>query len=162
MKYELMLVASTRGNSDSVVSRIEKIIKDNQAESVKVESMGKKPLAYSIKKHQEANFYLINFDAPEAAIAPVVQKLRLEQEEVLRYMIIKTKFLKPSKKKKGMQTEAIEAKPEPKVRVAVKTAKVEKEPATKTTKPKTAKTNKVTKAAKAPKPKPKAAKGGKK
>lgn len=120
MNYELMIVATVE-KGDSLLGRVEKIVKDGGS-SLKVERLGKKALAYSIKKQTEANYYLLNFEAVESFIKPLSDRLRLEQEDLLRYMLLK-RIEKKSKGKKKKSAEVAEVeieKERPKVTVAVK------------------------------------------
>lgn len=90
MLYELMLVISPTADGKTFVSGVEKTIKDSGASSVKVENLGKKQLAYSIKRNTEAEYYLFNFEAEGTIVKALNDKLRLEQEALLRYLIIKS------------------------------------------------------------------------
>lgn len=120
--YELMVVTSGRSEGENLISRVTKLIKDGEGTQVKVVNLGKKTLAYPIKKNTEATYFLINFEAPPDLISTLTGKLRLEQEEVLRYMIVKVKKGK-QKTVSVKHTLQIEEKAEvPKVKVAVKAA----------------------------------------
>lgn len=141
MLYELMIVAKT-DKGDSLVNRVQKTIKEKDAKDIKVDNLGKKPLAYPIKKQTDAAYFLINFNASGSSIKPLSDMLRLEQEDLLRYLIVKKqeKKLKAKTKVKAPITETGEEKAKPKVTVAVKqTSRV------KSTKVKSTKSTKVTK-----------------
>jgi small subunit ribosomal protein S6 len=94
MQYELMLVVNPTADADGVIARIEKSIKDASATGLKINKLGKKTLAYQIAKHNEGEYVVINFDANGEAIQSVSKRLRLEQEAILRYLIIKAKASK--------------------------------------------------------------------
>ena len=112
MQYELMLITSAKNGSDSAASNVEKIIK-NSSVSVKVNKLGKKTLAYPILGETEAEYFVFNFEAEGAAILEINSKLRLEQESILRYLIIK-----PSgKENPKVEVSAPEEKRRPKVTV---------------------------------------------
>lgn len=120
--YELMVVTSGKSEVENLISRMEKLIKDGEGTQVKVVNLGKKTLAYPIKKNTEATYFLVNFEAPTNLISTLTGKLRLEQEEVLRYMIVKVKKGK-QKAVSVKHMRQIEEKAEvPKVQVAVKAA----------------------------------------
>lgn len=124
MNYELMIVAKT-DKSDLLINRVEKAIKEKDAKDLKVESLGKKPLAYPIKKQTDANYYVLNFDASADVIKPVSEMLRLEQEDLLRYLIIKKKEKIVKARQEAVSKKEEDEKTKPKVTVAVKgTAKV--------------------------------------
>lgn len=134
--YELLVVGRVIGETDSLLSKLEKIVKDNNVSGLAASSLGKKTLAYPIAKQTEAEYFLFNFQAPGEVLKSITDSLRLEQESVLRYLLIKTKEAKPSKKERATKTAKLEEQPtvvaaEPKAtkktakRVA-KSAKVEK------------------------------------
>jgi ribosomal protein S6 len=100
--YELIVVGRADGDADSLFTRIEKMIKDGNASSVVSQKMGKKPLGYPIRKQTEAEYFLFSFDAAGDIVAAISQNLKLEQEDVLRYLIVKTKTSrKESRQPKG-------------------------------------------------------------
>lgn len=120
MRYELMIVATVE-KGDSLVSRVEKAIKENESNNLKVDRLGKKPLAYPIKKQTDANFYLLNFEASPDVLKSLTDKLRLEQDDLLRYLILKNVEKKSSSRaKKVVKAIEVEMKEKPKVTVAVK------------------------------------------
>lgn len=85
-----MLVVTPSENVDSLISGVEKSLKGANASDLKVEHLGKKKLAYPISKQTDGEYYLFNFEAPTEAIRTINDKLRLEQEAILRYLIIKS------------------------------------------------------------------------
>ena len=91
MNYELMLVVSPEVDIDPVISRVEKSIKDASATGVKINKLGKKPLSYKIAKHNEGEYVLFNFEAGGEAVGAVSKRLKLEQEAILRYLVVKIK-----------------------------------------------------------------------
>ena len=142
MNYELMLVASAE-KADQLLTRVEKSLKELGAAGIKVDRLGKKVLAYPIKKHADGVYFLVDFEAGTEAIKPFSDKLRLEQEDLLRYLLLKKEKISAKKARKvisgtaeSSQVEKDESKTEtkPKVTVVTKTkvsAKVEKKKATK-------------------------------
>lgn len=116
-----MIVAKV-DKSDQLVGRVEKTLKDAGATGLKVDSLGKKQLAYSIRKQTDAVYYVVNFEAATESIGPVASKLRLEQEDLLRYLIVKKKQLK-TKSKKATKVQEVETKASetPRVTVVTKT-----------------------------------------
>ncbi len=124
--YELMLVAVS-DRADQLLTRVEKSVKEVDAVNLKVERLGKKQLAYQIKKQTDATYFVINFEASPAAAKPIWDKLRLEQEDLLRYMLLKKVEKKASKKSKRAdlkkaEVEESQMEDKPKVTVAVTTA----------------------------------------
>src|SRR3990167_9369360 len=91
MTYELMAVINPKADVEATAKKIEKFITDAQAQGVKVEKLGRKELAYPIKKQKEADYFLFYFDAEGGSIKAIGDKIRLEQEAVLRYLVIAKK-----------------------------------------------------------------------
>ncbi len=122
-KYELLLVSKI-DSADALVSRVEKVLKDIDASDVKLEKLGKKTLAYQIKKQTEANYFVFNFHAQGSTISDLGDMLRLEQEALLRYLITVEKKRKLRKKVKKAEEKVVEKKEEskPKVTVVTKTS----------------------------------------
>ena len=129
--YELLVIGKA-GDGDAVFSKVEKILKGVKASSVKSKKMAKKALAYPIAKQTEADYLLFNFEAEGGAVKDIGDSLKLEQEDVLRYLIIRTKH--------GFADISFEKKPsekEPKPKVSAKSEKVKVEVKAKAAKAKT-------------------------
>lgn len=90
IKYELTVAANAK-SGESLAAKIEKALKEFSAEGVKLEKMGKRALAYPIAKQNEADFLIYNFEASGEAVNKLSAVLRLEQEAVLRYLILRVK-----------------------------------------------------------------------
>ena len=89
-KYEMMFIVKSQGEEKdvkSVVSSIEKVLKDNNAKVTESKELGLKKLAYPINKEINGYYYLINFDATKDVIAEINRKIRIN-ENVLRHLII--------------------------------------------------------------------------
>ncbi len=122
-KYELMLVSKISG-SEGLLSRVEKVLKDAKAENLKVDKLGKKQLAYPIKKQTEADYCVLNFEVLGSEVKTLSDMLRLEQEDLLRHLLLTQKTRKPSKRK--VSAKIVEEKiEENKPKVTVVTKKVE-------------------------------------
>ena len=123
MQYELMVVATTASDTEGILGRIEKSIKEAGASGLKVEKLGKKALSYAIAKQQEGEYVLFNFEAPPETIGAISKMLRLEREAILRYLILRVPMVSrvsrvPKVSKGKEETE----KPKAKVIVTTKTA----------------------------------------
>jgi len=129
-----MAVLNPKVDTDATAKKIEKFIADAQATNVKVEKLGRKELAYPIKKQKEADYFLFYFDAEGGSIKVIGDKIRLEQEAVLRYLVIakKAKEIAQKQKKAAQQEEERSAKVTVKTVTSSKTAaKIKKTPAKK-------------------------------
>jgi small subunit ribosomal protein S6 len=121
--YEL-IIAATTGGAESLISRVEKFLKEAEALELKINKLGRKQLAYPIRKQTEAEYFVLNFEAEGANLKSITDKLRLEQEDLLRYMVVSAKAFKPSKRKGKKVEEAVkvEKREAPKVTVVTKTS----------------------------------------
>src|SRR3972149_11364285 len=100
MVYELMAVINPKADSEATAKKIEKFIEDAKAQNIKVEKLGRKELAYPVKKQKEADYFLFYFDAEGVGIKGIGDKIRLEQEAVLRYLVIAKKAKEIAQKQK--------------------------------------------------------------
>lgn len=121
MAYELMLVAKTE-DAEALLQRVEKVIKETGDSSLKVDKLGKKRLAYPIKKQTDADYFVLNFNAQPDSIGKITSKLRLEQDDLLRYLFLKTKIRKVKKAKAKKIEEEVAREEKPKVTVITKVA----------------------------------------
>ena len=134
--YELMVIAKI-DSADEVFGKVEKFLKDIKAESLKVERLGKKLLAYPIAKQTEAEYFLYNFEADSQALKSLSDKIRLEPETILRHLLLKAAKPRKLSKRRSVGVAAVEQEEKteikPKVTVTTKsgTAKETAEAASK-------------------------------
>jgi small subunit ribosomal protein S6 len=76
----------TEEKLDESIKSVEKIIKDNAQGRLDTENLGKKTLAYTIKKQNEGYYVNYDFDAPPTAITKIKEELK-HSEEILRFII---------------------------------------------------------------------------
>ena len=122
--YEIMLInkpSLSDSEESKLFDRIAKHIGD-KGKIIKKESLGKKQLAYRIKKEQEGNYHLLKLNIQSAEIAAISQKLTLE-DNILRFLILKKQTQKHVSDKKI--TEKKEIKKESKI-IKVKTKRSKK------------------------------------
>ena len=94
--YEAMFVFNPELSEEKLeesIKAVEKIIKDNAKGRLETENMGKRTLAYPIKKSNEGYYVNYDFDAPPAAINKIKEELK-HSEEILRFIV----FVKDTKK----------------------------------------------------------------
>lgn len=72
----------------AVVDEFRKLLVDRGATIEKDETMGRRRLAYTIKKRNEATYHNFLFRGPAACVAEVQRKLRLS-EDILRYLTVR-------------------------------------------------------------------------
>ncbi len=89
--YELVFIAQPNLDEEALnalVSRVQQVITDNQGQILKVEPMGRRKLAYPIKKYREGSYVLIQANLERAAMAELERTLKLS-EDVLRHLLVR-------------------------------------------------------------------------
>lgn len=89
--YELVFVAQPELDEDSLkalVERVQQVMVDNGGEIVKVEEMGRRTLAYPIRKYREGYYTLMHANLERPAIADLERSLKLS-EDVLRHLLVR-------------------------------------------------------------------------
>jgi small subunit ribosomal protein S6 len=89
--YELIFIGDPELDQealDATVERIQGVITANGGEIIKVDSMGRRRLAYPIKRRREGHYMLIHARLDNTAIAELERSLRLA-EDVLRHMLVR-------------------------------------------------------------------------
>jgi len=102
-KYELVLVVSpdlTSEKQKEQLEKIKKIITGLKGEIKKTEELGKKQLAYPIKKSQMGYYFLWEIQLPQDSLSQLNQKLKIE-EGLLRYLIVRVLKRQEEKKTQG-------------------------------------------------------------
>ena len=91
-KYELAVVLDARLEEDGKAASLDKVkalIERFGGQITNVDDWGKKKLAYEIRKESKGYFYFIKVDAvPEMAVE-LEKEMRLRNETVLRYLILR-------------------------------------------------------------------------
>ena len=89
-KYESVIIVNPNVDEAGLKALEEKftgLINENgKVESV--ENMGKKRLAYEIKKNKEATYMLINFEAKPDSIAELERNYRIT-DEILKFIVVR-------------------------------------------------------------------------
>jgi len=92
-KYEIMFVVRPDLDDEGrkkVIENFTNILKDNNAEIVKVDDWGLKQLAYEIRDFRKGHYVVVNVVAPIAAVNEFDRLARIS-EDVIRYLIVKEK-----------------------------------------------------------------------
>lgn len=89
-KYESVIIINPNCTEEALKALEDKftgLINENgKVESV--ENMGKKRLAYEIKKNREAYYILINFEAKPDSIAELERNYRIA-DDVLKFIVVR-------------------------------------------------------------------------
>ncbi len=89
-KYETVFLMKddiTEEQRNEVINEVQKYLNKN-AEIIQGEDLGKRKLAYEIRKYQYAYYYLIQFIGKADIIYELKRKYRLN-ENILKFIIIK-------------------------------------------------------------------------
>ena len=92
-KYEGLFIINAdlaEDDRDQVIGNIEKCIKSAKGKVIDVDRIGKKRLAYKIKKRSEGVYINIKFELSSEGIAVINKKLKSE-EDIFRVFILKKK-----------------------------------------------------------------------
>ena len=85
VNYESMLVLKpnlSKEETEKLLEKFEKTIKDQGGDIQKIDRMGKRRMAYEMKKLAEGFYCLIQFAAPGTAIQELERQFRLEDDLV--------------------------------------------------------------------------------
>lgn len=87
-KYEVMYIIRPDIEQEAVQAAVDKFqgIISNGGEITKHDVMGKRRLAYEIKKFRDGVFVLVNFNATPEVIAELERLMKIS-DEVIRYLI---------------------------------------------------------------------------
>ncbi|MDR0267888.1 30S ribosomal protein S6 [Paenibacillus sp.] len=88
-KYEVMYIIRPDIEQEAVQAAVEKfqgIISNGGGEITKHEVMGKRRLAYEIKKFRDGTFILVNFSATPEVVAEFERIMKIS-DEAIRYLI---------------------------------------------------------------------------
>lgn len=91
-KYESVIIINPNIEDDKIKELIEsfkKVITDNQGTVTRVEELGKKKLAYEIKKCKEGYYAVLYFESNANVISELERLYRIK-DEVIKYMTIRT------------------------------------------------------------------------
>ncbi len=89
--YEIVFIAQPTMEQEPLVALVDKVTKfvnDLQGQVVRVDSWGKRRLAYPIKKQFEGFYYVAEIELPATAVRGLERSLRVV-EEIIRYLIVR-------------------------------------------------------------------------
>lgn len=89
-KYESIIIINPNCTEEAIKALEEKVTGlinvNGKVESV--ENMGKKKLAYEIKKNTEATYMLFNFEAKPESIAELERNYRI-MDDILKFIVVR-------------------------------------------------------------------------
>ncbi len=89
-KYESIIIINPVVEEEGIKNLITKFsdIINNDGKVESVEEMGKRKLAYEIKKFQEGYYILINFEANPTLVAELERNYRIT-DEVIKFIVVR-------------------------------------------------------------------------
>ena len=89
-KYESVIIINPNLETESIKALIEKFsnLINNNGKVSSVEEIGKKKLAYEIKKNSEGIYVLINFEANPTLIKELERVYRIT-DEVIKFIVVR-------------------------------------------------------------------------
>ena len=91
-KYEIMFIVKStleEATLNNIVKEVQGLINTNGSKVIEFKEMGRKKLAYPIKKEISGFYYLMNVEATKETVQEFDRKLRIN-ENILRHLILKT------------------------------------------------------------------------
>lgn len=89
-KYESVIIVDNEISNEQkkdVINKIEGYITEN-GKLTKTEYLGTKKLAYEVKKHNEADYYVIEFECTADKIAELERRYRIT-DEILKFIVVR-------------------------------------------------------------------------
>ncbi len=89
-KYETVILMSnqtTAEQRDNVITKIKSLINEN-GKITQTSDIGEKKLAYEVRKHTRAYYYIINFESYASFISELERNYRII-DEILRFIVVR-------------------------------------------------------------------------
>ena len=89
-KYESVIIINPSADEDKVKALIDKFsdLINKQGKVEKVDTLGKRKLAYEVKKNKEGIYVVIYFEAEPTLIAELERNYRIT-DEVIKFIVVK-------------------------------------------------------------------------
>ena len=89
-KYESVIIVNPSLDEEKVKGLIDKFsdLINKQGKVTKVDNMGKRKLAYEVKKNKEAVYVVFYFEAEPSLIAELERNYRIT-DEVIKFIVVK-------------------------------------------------------------------------
>ncbi len=89
-KYESVIIINPSVDEDKVKSLIDRFsdLINTQGKVTKVDNMGKRKLAYEVKKNKEGIYVVFYFEAEPSLIAELERNYRIT-DEVIKFIVVK-------------------------------------------------------------------------
>ena len=111
-KYESVVIINPNLENEAIKALVKKFsdLIDSDGKVTSVEELGKKKLAYEIKKHKEAHYIVINFEAA-TGIIPELERVYKIADDVIKFIVVNVndKFKAAEKATKAVEAEETES-----------------------------------------------------
>ena len=110
MSYECTFICSPdldAAKVDEIVSKVSKIVETSNGTVKNLQQLGKKKLAYNIKKFREGNYVYVEFDANGSVVLSLENFFKVN-DDVIRFLTVKVE----PKKKVVKKAKVVEKKQE--------------------------------------------------
>ena len=89
-KYESVIIINPSVDAEKIKTLVERFtdLINNDGKVEKVDELGKKKLAYEIKKNSEGIYVLINFEAAPSLIKELERVYRIT-DEVIKFIVVR-------------------------------------------------------------------------
>ena len=89
-KYESVIIVNPNVDEEGIKALEKKFtdIINNDGKLEKIDNLGKRKLAYEVKKQREGYYVVVNFQADPAQITELDRIIKI-REEIIRHIIIK-------------------------------------------------------------------------
>ncbi len=89
-KYESVIIINPSVETEKIKALVQRFtdLINNAGKVEKVDEVGKKKLAYEVKKNKEGYYVIINFEAQPELITELERNYRIA-DEVLKFIVIK-------------------------------------------------------------------------
>ena len=111
MSYECTFICSPELDSakvEDLVAKVSKIIEAAEGKIKNLQQLGKKKLAYNIKKFREGNYVYVEFDANGSVVLSLENFFKVN-DDVIRFLTVK---VEEKKKKVAKKAKVVEKKQE--------------------------------------------------
>jgi small subunit ribosomal protein S6 len=116
--YELVVILQPNLEEeelDTAVGTLRQVVVENGGEIVRIESMGRRRLAYEIRKYSEGHYVLMYLNMERPTILEVERRLKLS-DDVIRYLLVRLEEqMEPEPEAQAEVVEKSEPAPEPAV-----------------------------------------------
>jgi len=96
--YELMFIVRPDAEKevvDASIDRLENLIRQEDGTILDCEILGRKRLAYEVKKFHEGIYVKMNFQSPPTSVSGLKAHMQLS-EDIIRYLVIRTAAFIPT------------------------------------------------------------------